>query len=347
LKAVFGTRLGTASKLVYLQFYLSFRNRSAFSQKQLPSLLKRINKFLVRETEKRQILFSGIAVRRSSSDPAEANYLWNGGNVPFGYSATNKKLVPDPLEAPRLQFMFQRFAEEPSLSGLRSELHRHGWYARSGKPWSKMALDHILRNPVYCGMIRFNERQYQGEHEALIEEGLYRQVQSVRRDRSHGTTKIKREFLLKGLVRCAECGSVMTPHYTQKWQKDGSLTRIYYYRCTRTMHLSNAVCSVKHINADHLENLVIGKLSELSQNEAYLKMSVEEINGDLQRKAEPLAKQTQQIRERLAEIESETRRYVKALGQGRLSIERLESEIAALEADRDVCKSSWTNSKEN
>ena len=83
-----------------------------------------------------------------------------------------------------------------------------------------MALDHILRNPVYSGLIRFNEQQFKGMHEALIEESLYRKVQSVRRDRSHGATKLKREFLLKGLIRCAECGSVMTPgnHACKSWR---------------------------------------------------------------------------------------------------------------------------------
>ena len=93
--------------------------------------------------------------------------LWNGGNVPFGYALENKKLVVNGTEAARLRFMFHRFAESPSLSSLRAELHRRGWYTRSGKPWSKMALDHILRNPIYCGQIRFNEQRFKGEQEAV------------------------------------------------------------------------------------------------------------------------------------------------------------------------------------
>ncbi|MGA7294257.1 MAG: recombinase family protein, partial [Terriglobales bacterium] len=166
--------------------------------------------------------------------------LWNGGNVPFGYALENKKLVVNGTEAARLRFMFHRFAESPSLSSLRAELHRRGWYTRSGKPWSKMALDHILRNPIYCGQIRFNEQRFKGEQEALIEEALFTKVQSLRRDRSHGSTKLSRVFLLKGLVRCADCGSWMTPHYTQKKHKDGSVYRIPYYRCTKTMHFDNS-----------------------------------------------------------------------------------------------------------
>ncbi len=255
--------------------------------------------------------------------------------MPYGYVAENKKLLPHSQETSRPQYIFERFAERPSLSRLRDELHRRGWYTRAEKPWGKMALDHILRNPIYCGLIHFGKQQFKGIHEALIEESLYRRVQSVRRDRSHGATKLKPEFLLKWLIRCAECGSAMTPHYTQKRYQNGSVIRIPYYRCTKSMQLNNAACPIKHINADHLESLVVGKLSELSQNEAYLKISVAEMNGDLKRKVGPLQKETQHLRNRLKEIEQETGRYVKALGQGRLAIGRLETEIASLESDRD------------
>jgi len=262
--------------------------------------------------------------------------LWNGGNVPYGYAVENKKLVIHSKEADSLRFMFHRFAEDPSLSRLRDELHRRGWYTRSGKPWGKMALDHILRNPIYCGLIRFNEERFKGEQEPLIEEVLYAKVRSLRRDRSHGSTKLSRVFLLKGLVRCSDCGSWMTPHYTQKKHKDGAVYRVPYYRCTKTMHFDNSVCRVKHINADIVERTVVQKLSDLSQQEAFLRMSVEELNGDLRRKTEPLERAAVQIKRRLEEIEGEIGRYVRALGQGKLSIERLETEISGLEADKHV-----------
>ncbi len=102
------------------------------------------------------------------------------------------------------------------------------------------------------------------------------------------------------------------------------------------MHFNNSVCPVKHINADQVERMVVQKLSDLSQNEAYLKMCVEELNGDLKRKTEPLEREAGQIKKRLEEIEEEIGRYVKALGQGKLSIGRLEAEISTLEAHKQV-----------
>ena len=46
---------------------------------------------------------------------------------------------------------------------------------------------------------------------------------------------------------------------------------------------------------------------------------------------EPLEKETRQVKKRSEEIEQEIGRYVKALGKGKLSIERLETEISAME----------------
>lgn len=267
--------------------------------------------------------------------------LWNGGNVPYGYVVENKRLLVSTEEAARLRFMFHHFADDPSLARLRDELHRHGWYTRSTRPWSKMALDHILRNPVYCGFIRFNEQRFRGEHEAVIEEALFEKVQSLRRNRSHSLTRQCRVFLLKGLIQCSECGSWMTPHYTQKKHKDGSVYRIPYYRCTKTMHFNNSVCQVKHINAEHVEHMVVQKLSELSQNEAYLRMTVEELNRDLQQRTEPLEKEAERIKKRLEEIEHEIRRYLKALGKGKLSIGRLEAEISLLEAQKKTLREQY------
>jgi site-specific DNA recombinase len=60
--------------------------------------------------------------------------LWNGGHPPYGYAIRDKQLIPNPEERNCVQFIFHHFADTPSLSRLRDELHRRGWYTRHGKP---------------------------------------------------------------------------------------------------------------------------------------------------------------------------------------------------------------------
>jgi hypothetical protein len=260
--------------------------------------------------------------------------LWNGGIPPYGYKNSNKQLVLHPEEAPRVRFIFEHFSRDRSIGRVRQELNRRGWLTRAGNPWSKMGLINILKNPTYTGKKQHRGKLFDGLHEAIIDEALFRRVQRTTPDRSHTARKSKRVFLLKGLVRCNECGSVMTPHYTQKRRKDGSVNRIGYYRCTKTIHLSNKACPIRHVNADQLEDAVVENLHELSQNESYVKETVATLNADLSTKTSHLETDISRIRKRLGAIDREIDRYVQALGKGRLSVERLEAEIAHRQDDK-------------
>src|SRR5207302_3086590 len=68
--------------------------------------------------------------------------MWNGGNVPYGYRNHDKKLLKHEMEAPRVQFIYQSFAEDPSLARLRAELARRGWRTRADLPWTKTVLSY-------------------------------------------------------------------------------------------------------------------------------------------------------------------------------------------------------------
>jgi site-specific DNA recombinase len=106
---------------------------------------------------------------------------------------------------------------------------------RMGRQFSKSSIFGILRNPVYAGRIRYEGKIYEGEHEPIIMELLFTKVQALLKQyQPKCDTKIARTYLLDRLIRCAECGSVMTPTYTKKRKASGEPLYIYYYRCTKT-----------------------------------------------------------------------------------------------------------------
>lgn len=262
--------------------------------------------------------------------------LWNGGNIPYGYHNQEKRLVSHSVEAERIQFMFQQYAQNPSIARLRQELYIRAWHPRSGQHWGKMTLSYILSNPIYCGKVKFNEQLHKGEHEALIDEALYYKVQSLRPERTRVTTRIERVYLLKGLLKCSKCESLMTPHYTQKRRKDGSVNRIAYYRCTKTMHKSNQVCSIKQLNAAHIEKQVADYLMQLCQDSPLVNLTIEEMNRNQKETLRPLHREEIRLRARLDEMDREIDRYVRALGQGSMLVKRVEREILQREKDKEA-----------
>ena len=273
---------------------------------------------------------------RDKMQQRAAKGLWNGGNVPYGYQNQEKRLVPHPIEAERVQFIFHQYAQTPSVARLRQELSLRGWHPRVGTYWGKMPLSYILANPIYCGKVRFNGQRHEGEHEALIDEALYYKVQSLQPERTQIRTRIERVFLLKGLLKCSMCESFMTPHYTQKRRKDRSVNRIAYYRCTKTMHHSNNVCSIKHLNASHIEKQVADYLMQLCQNSSLVNLTIEELNRDQKEELKPLQQEAIRLRARLDEVEREIDRYVYALGQGTALLKRVEREVLQREKDKEA-----------
>jgi site-specific DNA recombinase len=262
--------------------------------------------------------------------------LWNGGNVPYGYHNQDKRLVLHPIEAERVRFMFHQYAQNPSVARLRQELYLRGWYPRSGKYWGKMTVSYILANPIYCGKVKFNGERHEGEHDALIDEALYHKVQSLQPERTRVITRIERVFLLKGLLKCSICESFMTPHYTQKRRKDGSVNRIAYYRCTKTMHQSTKVCTINSMNAAHIEKQVADYLMRLCQDSSFVDLTIQELNRDQEEKLKPLQQEEIRLRARLDEVEREVERFVRALGQGTILVKRLEREILQREKDKEA-----------
>src|SRR4029077_1200495 len=75
--------------------------------------------------------------------------------------------------------------------------------------WSPNALQVILANPAYLGLIRWNDKLYEGQHEPLIEKDTFEQAQQILARRFKDATLRRGNptpFLLSGLVRCQHCG---------------------------------------------------------------------------------------------------------------------------------------------
>src|SRR6202051_1369323 len=105
--------------------------------------------------------------------------MWMGGNVPFGYDASERSLVINSAEAETVRCIFalyrelgcvRRVKEEADRLGLRT---KHSTTAsgteRGGRPFSRGHIYNLLSNPIYIGEIAHKGQLYSGQHPALID----------------------------------------------------------------------------------------------------------------------------------------------------------------------------------
>ena len=205
--------------------------------------------------------------------------IYGGGNCPFGYKRVNKKLVVVPEEAEIVQLMFETYVKTASLSKTCEILNKQGMVNRQGKSFIKWTVTDMLRKPVYTGKITHQGKVYNGIHEPIISEELFEQAQKTHLQKIIPKSRPVKNYLFPGLVVCKECGSIMTPTFTNKI-RNNKRKRYHYYRCTSTFKKAWAACSIKHISAFRLDNFILENLKRISLDNQYLESLSFRLNNE-------------------------------------------------------------------
>ena len=197
--------------------------------------------------------------------------LWMGGIPPLGYDVVVRKLEVNDAEAELVRLIFRRFLELGSATRLVEELAVAGyrtksWTTQDGKQRQGQRIDKgflykLLNNRVYLGEAVHKGVSHPGEHQALIPAVTWERVQSILAEngrRRGNATRAKTPAPLKGLLRCAACGSAMTPSHTRR---RGRLYR--YYTCTTAIKQGHAACPVRSLAAGEAETLVLAQLRQV------------------------------------------------------------------------------------
>ncbi len=157
--------------------------------------------------------------------------MWMGGVVPLGYDVIERKLIVNPSEAETVRTLFRLYRELGTVKRLKEEADRLGLRTkarkpnnpshrgrRGGDPFTIGHLYKLLANRLYLGEMTHKGASYPGEHDAIIEQGLWDAVEdqlnrnALKRSR---TAKTNGSNLLTGLLYDEE-GNRISPHYCVK-----------------------------------------------------------------------------------------------------------------------------------
>ncbi len=170
--------------------------------------------------------------------------MWVGGVPPLGYDVRDRKLKVNVAEAKIVRQLFERYLELGSVRLLRHDLDRRGIRSKlrvssdgkrsGGAVFSRGALYTLLSNPVYVGEIRHKRERHPGQHQAIVDRGLWESVQRMLRD--HTVRRTRRSAAepspLMGKL-FDEDGASLTPSHAVKGE------RRYRYYVSRSLIRGN------------------------------------------------------------------------------------------------------------
>ena len=162
--------------------------------------------------------------------------MWMGGLPSLGYDVKDRKLVVNAAEAQTVLHIFQRYVVHRSAHLLKHELDQDGIVSkarrdRNGNPTGTRpiavgALYHILKNRLYRGEMVHRGTAYPGQHEAIINQGLWDDVPAILAENQiERTTRSKatNPSLLAGLVLILMV-SACRPHTPSRTAFDTAIT---------------------------------------------------------------------------------------------------------------------------
>ncbi len=173
------------------------------------------------------------------------------GTAPTGYlnDVRAKTIVVDRKKSKHIRAAFELYAKGNSrLEDISKFLFDNGVRSLGGLALHKDRVRFILTNPFYYGQFRYGNEIYEGKHTPLITKELYDKVQRVVEQRGHPQKSDKQPKALCGLLRCDECGSMITAEI----QKGHT-----YYRCTKKSRAAR--CSQPYVR----EEILAADLSDI------------------------------------------------------------------------------------
>lgn len=202
--------------------------------------------------------------------------LRSAGRVPLGYRAdlATRQLVIDEDESAVVRAFFERCAAGESAASIarwaNDAGHRpkvHG--GQGGKRWSGRTVLQILRNPIYVGERVHNGGTVDGVHDGIIDADLaqraWRAIEErrTRQPESRGPALDwdRDPYMLRGLLRCAGCGRVMTTSASVRVTIDNADEVPRYYRCRGNSERPACTPPVQ-VSAQKVEAIVLAVLKQ-------------------------------------------------------------------------------------
>ena len=100
-----------------------------------------------------------------------------GFNIPFGYYYSNGFLYINKKETPVVNNIYTWYKNGKSMGEIAKMLNNEKIPTKRGSIWAKKTISKILKNPLYCGYLHWQEYIYKSEHNPIVDITEFNEVQ--------------------------------------------------------------------------------------------------------------------------------------------------------------------------
>ncbi len=125
----------------------------------------------------------------------------NGGilgfNIPYGYDYSNGKLKIKQNEAENVKNIFQNYLKGKSMKKIAEELNIKNIPTKLNKTWGIQTVSLILKNPIYCGYLHWEDYLNPSDHPSIIDKNSFNNVQKLIQKKNIKTCHNSNTFLIE------------------------------------------------------------------------------------------------------------------------------------------------------
>lgn len=224
-------------------------------------------------------------VRRGNRTKLQHGWLPN--IAPLGYlnDKEARTIILDPERFSLIQRMWQLMVTGAYSPRRIWEMATEDWGLRTvkrkrigGKAPSLSSIYRMFTNPFYAGILERDGKTYPGKHQAAVTIEEFEHVQHLLG--RPGQPRQTRSFAYTGMIRCGECGFMVTGE--EKVNRFG--THYTYYHCSKRR--LDRHCRQPYLSIENIEAQITAFLGEISLPDRFHKWAAQRL--------ERSTKQTQQ-----------------------------------------------------
>lgn len=187
--------------------------------------------------------------------------LYGSQCLPVGYTVSgergNKRVVKDKTDEEATNDMFKKFDETRSIRQVTIYLCETYTY----RNFEYESVERALKNTLYYGYYKGNDHYC----EPYITKEQFEKNQAYIKRNNKSNTK-ENDYMFKGMIRCYDCGRIMSGNTHKYKLANGDVVKAHAYRCGKHCH-SNLCKNRKGVSETKLESwLLTNFFSEVNKH---------------------------------------------------------------------------------